>query len=438
MRQINSLMLTEDVGNLTVLQDQIVQKLADLLQVDLPPESQGVLLAGTTRAPGAYEFYLEGRGYLQNYNIPEDVSAAIEVFQQALAVDSLYALAHAGLGEAYLRKHQLTGEEKWIPRAVSHCQKALALSDQVAPAHITLGILYRLTGEYARAEKSLRQALAIDPTRSEAYLELANTYSLSGEMSAVEEIYQKALALKPNYWANYYRLGLFYFRRGEYEKAATQLALAGKLAPQNYKVFRDLGAAYLLQEQYANAIKYFGHSLEIQPNYGAYSNLGTLYYGQKEYAKAARMYENALELNDRDHQIWGNLAVCYQKIPAEKEKAPEIFRKAIELAGQRLAVNPNNSIVLADLAIYYAALDKPAPAREHITKALQLAPGDVNLMFLAAEVFAQIGNEAPALSYLEKAVAGGYSRDRIAQSAELEKLRDHPRYRALLSKKAEN
>ena len=73
----------------------------------------------------------------------------------------------------------------------------------------------------------------------------------------------------------------------------------------------------------------FERSIEIKPNYGAYSNLGILYYQERRYADAARMYEKALDLGDYDYLVWGNLALAYQRIPGESEKALEKFEENI-------------------------------------------------------------------------------------------------------------
>ena len=52
-------------------------------------------------APAGYEYYVRGRGYLQDYEKPENIDSAIVEFEHAIRIDPKYAPAHAGLGEAY-------------------------------------------------------------------------------------------------------------------------------------------------------------------------------------------------------------------------------------------------------------------------------------------------------------------------------------------------
>ena len=88
----------------------VVARVAEMLQLELGPEA-GRDLAGAP-GPGAYEFYLQGRGYLQRYDRAENLDSAVAVFAKALSLDPKSALAYAGQSEAYLRFYDLTKEER--------------------------------------------------------------------------------------------------------------------------------------------------------------------------------------------------------------------------------------------------------------------------------------------------------------------------------------
>ena len=75
-----------------------------MLNLELKTGNLKLLTTGETTSPQAYELYLKGRGKLFNYDKAENVNAAIGYFTDAIAIDSTYALAYAGLGEAYLEK----------------------------------------------------------------------------------------------------------------------------------------------------------------------------------------------------------------------------------------------------------------------------------------------------------------------------------------------
>ena len=78
------------------------------LELELAPQERDALTDHGTIRPAAYDFYLQGRGYLRDYQKPESIDSAITVFTKALDQDPDYALALAGLGEAYWQKYRLT------------------------------------------------------------------------------------------------------------------------------------------------------------------------------------------------------------------------------------------------------------------------------------------------------------------------------------------
>ena len=84
------------------LQFLLVQKAAEMLDLQVRPEARKPLPGEATSAAAAYEFYLQGRGYLQRYDRVENVESAVRVFDQAIGIDGSYALAHAGKAEALL------------------------------------------------------------------------------------------------------------------------------------------------------------------------------------------------------------------------------------------------------------------------------------------------------------------------------------------------
>ncbi|KAA3613347.1 MAG: tetratricopeptide repeat protein [Calditrichaeota bacterium] len=434
LRQLNSVVLTDEFQGRSNFQDRVVTHLASMLQLNLQPHNKRVLVAGHTTVPGAYDYYIQGRGYLRDFDRLENINMAITLFSRAIEEDSLYALAYSGLGDAYWRKYEETKEVKWIELAQKKCEKAVALNDLLAPVHVTLAILAKGKGQYNLAVTELIRALEIDPVNADAFRELAGTYAKLNKSDKVEETYLKAIELKPGHWENYYELALFYYRKGDYEKAEHQYQFVVKLSPQNYKAVRNLGVIYLLKEQYEKAQIMCERSIAIHPNYGAYANLGLIHFTLNRYEESARMYEKALELNDKYYLNWGNLAISYQMIPAEKDKAKATFLHAIDLAEKQLAINPNNIKCLRSLASYYSALKLFDKTIIYLEKALALAPEDVELMFQAAGRFLEVRDRNKALFYIEKALKNGYSPQKIKQSDSMKSLNKDQDFIALLEK----
>ena len=105
LRQLNSSVIDVKSKNISATQNRVVVKLLEMLHIEMNPELKGILDAGNTSIPEAYEYYVRGRGNLQRYENQDNVDEAIDLFKLAAESDTNYALAYAGLGEAYLRKY---------------------------------------------------------------------------------------------------------------------------------------------------------------------------------------------------------------------------------------------------------------------------------------------------------------------------------------------
>jgi Tfp pilus assembly protein PilF len=121
----------------------------------------------------------------------------------ALGQDRSYALAEAGLGEAYWRKYELTKDTKWAEEARKSSAAATALNDNLAQVYVTLGMIHTGTGRYEEATQNLQKALALDPINADAYRELAKTYQRMGRVKDAESTYLNAIAVRPGYWGTH-------------------------------------------------------------------------------------------------------------------------------------------------------------------------------------------------------------------------------------------
>ena len=108
-------------------EDQVVDGVLRMLDLELQPAERQNLETHGTQVADAYDLYLQGRGYLQNYDKVENLQNAISVFQRALTTDPNYALAYAGLGQAYWMNYQASKETQWVQPAREACERALEL-----------------------------------------------------------------------------------------------------------------------------------------------------------------------------------------------------------------------------------------------------------------------------------------------------------------------
>ena len=431
LRTVGARTLDSELRNVVAMQDDTVRQIAELIGATLQPGAVQALKLGGTAVTAAYQSYLQGRGHLQRYEKLESVDLAISDFQRAIVADPKYALAHAGLGEAYWRKYQLTKDTHWPDEARASCDRALDLDDRLAAAHLTLGVIAVGTGKAAVAATELSRVIALDPLNADAHRELGNAYRALGKSTEAEASFKKALEIRPNSWANHNDLGRFYFTARKYPDAEVQYQRVIDLTPDSEAAYRTMGVVYYATKRFDLAEKFFRRSADIQPNDAAYSNLGTLYYAQGRYADAARMLERAsqLELSKYKSLIWVNLASALYWAPGERPKARAAYTRALALARDELRVAPGDRALLFRIADCQSRLGQSAESKRSLAQALDAAPPPTATdLFKGGVIYEQLGDRTRALAAIQKALDGGYPRDNVDRSPDLTNLRADARF----------
>lgn len=431
-QQLQADTITTQATDPFVLEDRVVDGVLNMLGLELQSQDRATAVNHGTAEPAAYDFYLRGRGYLQDYHKPESVDSAIAVFTHALERDPGYALAYAGLGQAYWHKYEETHDQSWVGRASQACKRSVELGRELATGHTCIGVVYNGTGRYEQAAEEFQRAAELDPSSDDALRGLGLADQRLGRLADAEANYQRAINLHPNYWADYNWLGSFYYTQARYDDAAKMFSQVVALAPDSERGYSNLGGVYLNLGRYTDAIPLFERSVAIRPTADAYSNLATAYFFQQRFAEAARTYEQAVKLSPVDYEVWGNLGDAYNWTPKEQSQAPPAYRKAITLANAALSVNPRDAAVLCDLALYHAMLREKDQAIAFLRRALALAPDNSDFLFKAAEIYNQFGMTEPAFTALQHSIKQGYSRFFVRDHPIFGNLKTDPRFRKLV------
>jgi serine/threonine-protein kinase len=412
------------------MQQGVVKQVSNLLDLELRPEAAKQLARGNTTVPGTYDFYLQGYGYLLSGRA--GIDQAITEFRHALDLDPRYALAYAGLGQAYWSKYVSTKDRAWIDQAWDACQRALKLNPQSAATHIALAVLNNGTGQYAKAMQHATQAISIDPGNYQAYAELARAQERSHQLPEAEATLKSAIALRPNYWNSYVRLGSFYINQARYKDAEPLFQRVIELVPDNPTGYTNLGGIYHWEGREKEAEAMLKTSIQTRETQIAYSNLATVYFFLGKYSEAVPVMEHLVQQGTKDYMVWGNLGDAYRWAPGMRAKSLPAYRKAMEYANQALAVNHSDPGALSSLSLYQAKSGDLHAAITDSTRSLEAAPEASNILFNAAVVQELAGNRDSALKYLAMAAKQGYSRNEIQAEPELSKLRDDKRYASLI------
>jgi tetratricopeptide (TPR) repeat protein/TolB-like protein len=415
------------------LQDKLVDDVVEKLPLAVEPGRRQALQGHLDTKPEAYDFYLRGRGYLEDYQSLDNLENAIAQFERAIAVDKNYAPAYAAMGMAYNTGFRWKNRDKdWVEKAKTQCEHALAITPQLAEGHTCLGNVFVSTGRYEDAVQEFQRSLALDHNNDETLRSLADAYQKLGNPAAAEDAYRKAISLRPNYWGVYSALGAFYYNQARYTEAAEMFKKEIQLAPMYYYGYSNLGAIDLLLGQYPQAVDAFRQSIALRPTGEAYGNLGAVYFYMRRYSDSAESLQQATRIDPNNWENWGNLGDTLFQIPERRAEARIAYQKAIELAQLRLEVNPRDSSILSFTADYYAMLDQEPQAREQMARALEIAPVDADVLFRAAILYNHFGDTQKTLDFLTKSVAAGVSRTTIRDTPDFERLKDDRRFRVLL------
>jgi tetratricopeptide (TPR) repeat protein len=421
-----------DAADLFSIQDAVCKSVADALKVSVSTEVRNRMARPATTNIDAFEFYSKGRTFLERWDIGENTDFAIQMFDEALKLDQDFALAYAGLGEAYWQKYQDTRDNVWVDRAIAVSGHALALDPHQAPVHVSLGIIYQGTGKIDRAIEEFERAIELQPLNSDGHKWLGRCYTTKGEMERAVSYFEKAIEIRPGYWDNYNKLGFCYYIFGRYDDAAEEFRRVIRIQPDNYQGYDNLGGVYLFMGRYEDAAAMHRRAIEISPNGVSYTNLGTAYFYLEQYEQAIAAYNEAVALDPRDEVLFRNLGDAYLRVGKQQE-AQSQFERATKLLKDHLSVNPDDARVLADLAICQAKLGGEQEALENIKRAATLEPRNTTLMYEQAVVYALTGHTEDAIIHLGRALSHGYSRAEAERDPDLDVLRDKPEYRQFIS-----
>jgi len=378
------------------IQSDIAQQIAAALKAKLTPAEKERIEKKPTQDIRAYEYYLKGREYYFRYK-KEDNEQAIELFKKAIELDPDYALAHAGLADAYSQRVIRFGfpAAEWFDPIIEQAQKAISL----------------------------------DPNLAEGYKALGGTYGfVKGWWRKAVEAYQKAVEANPNSALACNSLGEGYINIGEFDKAFPFIKKAIALSPANAFPYADLGGIYTSLDDPVRAEEWLKKSLELQPDLDvAHAGLIDLYLALGEYDKAIEQSQTYLSKVPGNPSAWMiECAALAELFSGHDEKAQEYY--------QKIGAQP------VELGYIYWKAGKKDEARKLFQECLnrlqkRLEQGDESseIRFSMAAIYAVQGNKEEALKWLQKAVDAGWRYyNNASRYPLLENIRDDERFKRII------
>jgi TolB-like protein/Flp pilus assembly protein TadD len=299
------------------VESEIAKTIADTLQAKLTGSEQHAIAVRPTENTEAHQLYLKGR-FFWNKRTGNDLKKSIDYFQQAIAADPGYALAYAGIADAYafLPGYTAGSPQDCYPKAIAAAKKALELDDTLAEAHTTLAI--------------------------------AIWFYDFDSSQAIRE-FQRAIELNPNYAVAHQQYGnILLTALGRFDEAIAEGRKAVELDPLSLVINADLGVDNYYARRYDEAIAQLRKTLEMDSGYYfAYVTLGQALEMKGARDAGIAEYQKARALND-DPSILGLLARFYG-LSGNKTEAEKILNQLKELSTQRYVAA--YSFALANLGL---------------------------------------------------------------------------------------
>ena len=330
-------------------ESDIARAIADTLRAKLTGSEQNALAARPTENPEAHQLYLRGR-YFWNKRTGADFKKAIGYFNQAIEKDPNYALAYAGLADAYvlLSAYAEASPKDSLPQAKAAAEKALELDSTLGEAHASLAqalLAYDLN--FAEATREFRRAIELNPNYATAH-----------------------------HWYGESVLGPL----GKFEEAIAEARRALELDPLSVIINADFGSALTNARRYDQAIEQLRKTVEMDPGfYYAHWTLGNALELKGFNEEAIAEYKKAIALND-DPIPRALLGHLYAKL-GRKDEALAILKQLRELreSSKERYVSPYN------LALIHIGLGQKNEAIQLLEETYEERDG-YNIVFIKVEV----------------------------------------------------
>ena len=231
------------LADVFAVQEEIAKEVSATLRLKLTGAEQEQLAKRPTENLKAFQYYMQGRAAAQR-RTNADLLASVSYYEKALQEDGKYALAYAGLSDAYanLGYYGSIAPVEGRRKAEEAARKALELDDKLAEAHTALGQIY----------------IAFAPS----------------DFSTGDRELKHAIELNPNLAVAHYNLGLSLIRQGRLDEAIVELQKARELDPLSSVIARAVVIPYYFKRDYKRAFELLREANELGPALSATWEIG--------------------------------------------------------------------------------------------------------------------------------------------------------------------
>jgi eukaryotic-like serine/threonine-protein kinase len=318
------------VESIFTVQDEISRAVVNALRIELVAGQEYMLVKRYTQNPDAYSLYMEGR-LEWNKRTEPGLKRAIELYQDAIAKDPKFALAYAGIADAYsfLGRMSLAPPQEVYPKARETAETALEMDDALAEGYIARGFVkYNYDWDWIGAEFDFNWAVGLNPNYASAYQYYGALLTSLGRFEEAMAKFEKARELDPNSIPIRASIASLYYYSRQYDQAIKRWRDVQKMDPGINWVYDFLGWGYLQKGAPKKALKEF-EKAEGFPGGSSRSSAGRI-CALALAGKRGEAEKELTELIKRSGQTYVSsyyIAVVFRFF-GEKERALEYLEKA--------------------------------------------------------------------------------------------------------------
>ncbi len=322
------------------VEQNIAREISDRLRLKLTPADQQKLVKRQTTSPEAYQLYLEGR-YRWNKRTGEDLKKSIDYFQEATAKDPNYALAYAGLADAYnvIGPYINRPGKEFVSLAEAAAKKGVELDDSLAEAHTALAMVKAFNWDWPEAEREFKRAIELNPNYANAHYFYSYTFlnAMGRHEESIREM-KRALELDPLSLIMNTNLGRAYYFARQYDEVMAQARKTLEIDPSFPLPHFYLAVAYEQKGMYSEAAEEWGKG----PLFQGRLNPAQVEALQKAYAQggAKGYWQKALEFlreESKQHYVSPLPFAAEYAMLGDKDKAFEWLEKGYQTRVEGMA-----------------------------------------------------------------------------------------------------
>jgi TolB-like protein/Tfp pilus assembly protein PilF len=333
------------------------------------------------------------------------------------------------------------GYHLWSERYDRDMEDVFAIQDEIAQS-IVKALRVMLSDEEKRA---IEQVPAADVQAYEYYLrgrQFIHQFRRTGIQFA-RRMFERAMEIDPGYAiahagaADCCSFLYMYWdgSRANLEGADNHSKKALELGPDLAEAHASRGLALSLSKRYEEAEREFQTAIRLNPKlFEAHYFFGRALFQQGKHTDAALQYREASRVRPEDYQA-ALLVVQSLRSLNRTAEAEAIQRQGVQLAEKHLELNPDDARALYLSAGALMQLGEPQRALEWAGRALALDPEDSGVLYNVACVYA-LGRQAnEAIACLDKAIQNGFGhRAWLENDSDFDSLRGDPRFQGLLER----